>query len=96
MLLLLIYYWLHSRLSSGPRVTLVLLLAALVLTPARVDLQHDTYAPALVVAVFDLLTFGSEAVLRPLKPILLTLIAALSVGLVFWILARWVFKPKSR
>ena len=95
-LLLLFYVWLRGRLSSGPRVTLVLLLAALVLTPARAGLEHDTQAPALVVAVFDLLTHGSDAVTRPLKPILLTLIAALLLGLFYWTLSRWVFKSGKK
>ena len=54
--LLLVRYYLAAILSPGAMVTLLLVLAALVFTPATASEDAETIAPAVLVALFDLLT----------------------------------------
>ncbi len=68
--LLLLTWWLRRRLSPGWVAFLVLLAAALLLTPAYPKDGVATLAPALVVAVFQFLTEGLEAAEHALKPLL--------------------------
>jgi hypothetical protein len=93
--LLLVRHWLRPRVGPGTQVTLLLLLAALALTPAQVSPELASYAPAVVVLVFDWLTHGSESVLRPLEPMLLMFLLALGLGLLFTLVGRWLFPPKD-
>lgn len=68
---LLIYLaWILSRYWRGGLVALVVLLcAALLLTPAYPDPEISTMAPALVVAVFEGLINGPEAAQHAIKPL---------------------------
>ena len=67
----LLYFWVGDRLSHGTRLCLALMLALLALTPAHPAPDVQTWAPAVVVAGFELLTSGVEAALRPLRPVLI-------------------------
>ena len=68
---LLIYLaWILSRYWRAAWVALVVLLcAALLLTPAYPDPQISTMAPAFVVAVFEGLINGPEAAQHAIKPL---------------------------
>lgn len=91
-LLWLVRHWLAARVGAGLQVTLLLVLAALVLTPSLAHPDLQSYAPAAVVAIFDLLTQGSDSVLRSLEPMLLMLLLALGLGVLFVLLKRWVIR----
>ncbi|HDY83312.1 MAG: hypothetical protein DRQ65_02535 [Gammaproteobacteria bacterium] len=68
-MLLYLAWWL-GRHWGAPRVALVVLLgAALLLTPAYPKEGVDTFAPALIVAGFQLLTDGYEAAGHALRPL---------------------------
>lgn len=80
--------WLLQKLSPAAMVTLLLLLAAWMLTPALPVSDAQTYAPAVVVAGFDLLTHGPEAFTRALKPLLWMSALALILGAVSFLFQR--------
>ena len=69
----------------------MLLLAALLLTPAHPNADVATYAPALVVALFESLTHGPEAARHALKP--LAFMSAVAVMLAI-MLRLVVFRPR--
>lgn len=92
--LLLLRHWMQAYLSAGWLVTLLLLLTALLLTPAPAASESESYAPAWLVAVFDLLTHGSQALMRAAEPLLLMLLLAIALGLVFKILSSLIFRKK--
>ncbi|MCZ6829642.1 MAG: hypothetical protein O7F73_08655 [Gammaproteobacteria bacterium] len=94
-LLWLVRQWLRPRSGAALQVTLLLMLAALVLTPSLADPELEHYGPAVVVAVFDLLTHGPESIMRSVEPLLLMQLLAVALGLLFLILTRWVLKPKT-
>jgi hypothetical protein len=93
-LLYLRYIW-RGSMPSMVLLLLVLSLAALLLTPARPESGADTYAPALVVAAFDLLTYGPEAVSRALRPIGFTLSVALALGAIIGLVQALLRRRKS-
>jgi hypothetical protein len=80
---LLIYLaWILSRYWRNAWVALVVLIsAALLLTPANPDAQITTFAPALIVAIFEGLISGPEAAQHAIKPLtyMLTLALLLSI-----------------
>lgn len=78
-ILLIFALWLGRRWRPAWATLVVLLLAALLLTPAYPKDGVDTMAPALIVAAFQLLTYGYEAALHALRP--LGFMSALAVGL---------------
>jgi hypothetical protein len=86
--LLVVRSWLVHVLSPASVVTILLLLAAWMLTPALPEAGADTYAPAVVVAAFDLLTLGFEEFIRALKPLVLMTGLALVVGVGFYLFQR--------
>ena len=87
--LLILYLWIGPRMSAGARLTLLLLLAAMALTPARPDANLASWAPAVIVAAFDLLTDGTEAALRPLRPMLIMSAMSLALCLFIFLGRRW-------
>ena len=97
MILLLLIWWLRRSLSPGWVTFLVLLAAALLLTPAFPKEGVTTLAPALVVAVFQFLTEGLEAAAHALRPLLFMsgLAAILAVLLQFLVFRRRSGKPGS-
>ena len=71
----------------------ILVMAALLLTPAHPNAEAATYAPALIVAVFESLTHGPEAAVHAFKP----LVAMLAFALVLAILLQLaLFRRRSR
>ena len=70
-------WWLGRSWGAGWTLLLVLLSAALLLTPAYPNASADTLAPALVVAGFQLFTEGPEAAEHAIRPLGATCLAAL-------------------
>jgi hypothetical protein len=87
--LFLLNLWLRNSLSGIARFTLLLALAAMALTPAHPETGVTTWAPAIFVAGFDLLTLGPESAMRALGPILIMVALTLVVGLVLTFL-KWI------
>ena len=81
-ILLCLAWWLGRSWRAGWVTLVVLLGAALLLTPAYPREDADTLAPALIVAAFALLTEGPEAAEHALKPLALMSGLALAVTLV--------------
>lgn len=69
LILLLLGWWLGRSWRPAWAALAVLLLAALLLTPAYPREGVTTLAPALLVAAFQLLTEGPEAARHALKPL---------------------------
>ncbi|MEJ2531545.1 MAG: hypothetical protein P8Y92_07080 [Halioglobus sp.] len=70
-ILLCLGWWLSRSWRAGWVTLIVLLAAALLLTPAYPREDAGTLAPALIVAAFALLTEGPEAAEHALKPLAL-------------------------
>ncbi len=87
-LLLIFRGWFRQRLAAAPMVTLLLMLAALLLTPVVSEPGASTYAAAIVVAGFELLTHGVDQIMRALRPILVMQGFALAVGAAFYLFQR--------
>lgn len=66
---LLLAWWLGRRWPNGWTALLVLLAAALLLTPAYPQPGVETMAPALIVAGFELFLNGPEAAEHAIKPL---------------------------
>ncbi len=80
--LLLYLAWILGRHWRAAWVTLVVLLsAALLLTPAYPDAEVTTLAPALIVAIFEGLIHGPEAARHAIKPLSFMLGLALFISL---------------
>lgn len=78
----------------GAWVTLVVLIAAaLMLTPAYPDANIQTLAPALVVAIFEGLINGPEAAQHAIRPLTYTLALALLLSIV---LRLTVFRRRQK
>jgi hypothetical protein len=86
--LLIMYFWTRNWIPRGLRLVLFLVLAALVLTPAHPAPDVQSWAPAIVVAGFELLTDGTEAALRPLRSVLAAEAIAVALCLLGWLLVR--------
>lgn len=91
-LLLYLAWWMGRHWRAGWVAFSVLLLAALLLTPAHPNATVSTYAPALVVAIFEILTHGPDAAMHALKP--LAIMAAIAVVLAIF-LRLTVFRRPS-
>lgn len=79
-------WWLKRHWSSGAVALVVLLLAALMLTPAYPNPDVTTFAPALIVIVFETLINGPEAAQHALKPLGIMLGAAVVLALLLRLL----------
>ena len=66
------------------------LLASLIFTPWFINLQEATLAPALMVAMLDMITLGSAEVFRAGVPLFLSIFTSQAIALGFYI-----FKKKS-
>ncbi len=91
--LLILYVWIGGRMGRGARLTLVLLLAGLALTPAHPDETLGTWAPALFVMAFDLLILGTDAAMRAMRPILVIEVLVLAISLLIYLGRR--FRTKT-
>ncbi len=69
MVVLCLAWWLGRRWPNGWVALLVLLAAALLLTPAYPQPGADTMAPATVVAAFQLATEGLDSARHAIKPL---------------------------
>lgn len=81
LLLLFLAWWLRKSWRAGWICLVVLVGAALMLTPAYPDDGITTLAPALVVAGFQLLTEGVEAAEHALRPLGTAVGVAVAVSL---------------
>jgi len=91
-ILLYLAWWLSHHWRPGWVALVVLLAAALLLTPAYPRSGVDTMAPALVVAVFQLLTDGYESAEHALRPLAYMSALAVTVAL---LLRLSVFRRRS-
>ncbi|RLQ22924.1 hypothetical protein DWB85_05645 [Seongchinamella sediminis] len=69
MIVLCLAWWLGRRWPNGWTAVLVLLAAALLLTPAYQSPEAQTMAPAVVVAGFQLATEGLDSARHAIKPL---------------------------
>ncbi|MDH4040113.1 MAG: hypothetical protein OEV88_05630 [Gammaproteobacteria bacterium] len=85
--------WVLRHWNTGLVALLVLLAGALLLTPAYPKDGVDTLAPALIVAVFQLITEGVEGARHALKPLAFTCTVAVVLAL---LLRLSVFRKRPR
>lgn len=83
--LLVMGWWLRHSWRPVWICLLVLVGAALLLTPAYPHEGVTTFAPALVVAAFQLLTAGPEAAQHAFRPLVFALGLAVFVSLFLWL-----------
>jgi len=96
-LIMYIGWWLGRHWRAGWVTLVVLLLAALLLTPAYPKEGVHTMAPALIVAAFQYLTIGLEGAMHALRPLLFMSAAAVVITLLLSVTAfrrRRVYKPQ--
>ena len=74
---LFVWWWLTRPLAIWAKVPLRILLTALLLTPWSVSPQHDEWAPAWVVTLFDGLAQDDVSLWRAGGPLLAMLVVAL-------------------
>ncbi|WP_290538995.1 hypothetical protein [Alcanivorax sp.] len=77
---LFVWWWLTRPLAVWGKVPLRILLTALLLTPWSVSPQHDEWAPAWVVTLFDGLAQDDVSLWRAGGPLLAMLVVALIVA----------------
>lgn len=87
--LVLMNVWLLSRHSAALRIFLTLPVAALLLTPAYIEAQAETMAPALVVAAFQWLSVDQEAAMHAIRPLVLFTAVAFVLGLIVAVFLIW-------
>mgnify|MGYP001825764179 CR=1 FL=1 len=92
-ILLYLCWWLARHWRPGWVALVVLLAAALLLTPAYPREGASTLAPALIVAVFQVVTDGLEGARHALRPLALSLAAAVVLAL---LLRLTVFRRSRR
>ncbi len=90
-LIMYIGWWLGRHWRAGWVTLVVLLLAALLLTPAYPKADVHTMAPALIVAAFQYLTVGVEGARHALRPLLFLSAAAVIIAL---LLSMTVFRRR--
>ena len=90
-LIMYIGWWLGRHWRAGWVTLVVLLLAALLLTPAYPKADVHTMAPALIVAAFQFLTAGVEGARHALRPLIFMSAAAVIVTL---LLSMTVFRRR--
>ena len=89
-------WWLGRHWHAGWVTLVVLLLAALLLTPAYPKAGVNTMAPALIVAVFQIMTEGVEGARHALRPLVFMSGAAIVIALLLGMTVfrrRTVYKP---
>jgi hypothetical protein len=84
-LILCLIWWLGRRGRGGWVTLLVLLTAALLLTPAFPREGVDTLAPALVVVAFQIFTEGPDAAEHALRPLAMMCGLALGLSALLWL-----------
>lgn len=86
--LVILYFWVGGLMSRGLRLSIALMLGAAALTPAHPAPDVQTWAPAVIVAGFELLTGGVEAALQPLRSVLVIEALVLALCLLGWLALR--------
>ena len=71
------------------------LLASLIFTPWFINLQEATVAPALMVAMLDMITLGSAEVFRAGVPLFLSIFTSQAIALGFYIFNKKPAKKTS-
>lgn len=81
-------WWLGRHWRAGWVTLVVLLMAALLLTPAYPKAGVHTMAPALIVAAFQIMTTGIQGAAHALRPLVFmsagAVIVALLLGMTVW------------
>lgn len=85
-------WWLNRYWRASWVALVVLLLAALLLTPTNAGENITTFAPALIVAVFEALVHGPDAARPALRPLLAMMGLAAGIAL---ILRLTVFRSRG-
>jgi hypothetical protein len=82
-LLIMLYlgWWLSRHWGAGVVALVVLLTGAVLLTPAYPRAGVETFAPALIVAVFQYLTEGLDGAMHALRPLAFMSLAAVILAL---------------
>lgn len=86
--LLYLFFLLGPRISAAIRIALIILLAALILTPAHPGEDIKTWAPAIFVTGFELMTSGVEAAARPFRSLVAAEALALGLCVLLWLMRR--------
>jgi len=71
------------------------LLASLIFTPWFINLQETTLAPALMIAMLDMITLGFEEVFRAGVPLFLSIFTFQAIALGFYIFKKKPAKKTS-
>ena len=95
-----VFFLLFWRLSSVLKFELLVymlrgLLASLIFTPWSINLQETTLAPAVMVAMLDLITLGSAEVFRAGVPLILSIFTFQAIALGFYIFKKRPAKKTS-
>ncbi|WOJ94252.1 hypothetical protein R0135_03570 [Congregibacter variabilis] len=88
-------FWLLRSWSPGFKVLLSLPLLSLLLTPAFIQPEADTFAPAVVVVAFQWLSQGQEAATHALRPLLLFTSISAGLGVVLALILAWLGRRSS-
>lgn len=88
-------WWLSRHWRPGLVVLVVLLLAALLLTPAFPKAGVDTMAPAIIVAAFQIFTHGVGAAQHALRPLVVVSGLAIAVALLLSVTIFRGRKPRK-
>jgi hypothetical protein len=91
-LIIYLAWWLSRHWRPAWVTLVVLLMAALLLTPAYPEAGVDTMAPALIVAAFQIMTVGVEGAGHALRP----LVFMLGVAIVLTLLLRMTLFRQRR
>lgn len=70
------------------------IILAVMFTPWYVSADGDLMAPAIIVMMLDMVTLGGTAFVRAMVPLVLSLIAAMIVGLATGLIKRAFSRPR--
>lgn len=82
-------FWLLRSWPLGFKILLTLPVLALLLTPAFIQPEADTFAPAVVVVAFQWLSQGQEAAAHALRPLLLFTGISAGLGILSALVLAW-------
>jgi len=83
--------WRVTRLLSNSRLILCIraVLVALIFTPWYIGPEEDLLAPAVLIALLDAITIGTDAAIRTAVPLLLTIVFSLLVVILGLFFSNW-------
>lgn len=88
-------FWLLRSWSLGFKIFLSLPVLSLLLTPAFIQPEADTFAPAVVVVAFQWLSQGQEAAVHALRPLLLFTGISAGLGILSALILTWLGRRSS-